>query len=123
MMAVKSFVLLKNLKQALPLNLPAEGKLCVFGAGSNITVYGNYANVGNLAMHNVTYLGGLRSKFGADKVVYLSGCVPDPESCSLLCAKPDTAGIAAAVAQCSASVAITGTFGSNATTQAICHCL
>jgi hypothetical protein len=49
-------------------------------------------------------------------VVYTTGCkADDPEggSCALLCPDPDGTAIASALAQCSASVVVTGTVTSN----------
>lgn len=113
-MAVKSFVLLKNIDRTLPLSLSASAtqaqrKLCVFGARANITAIGSYANQGVLARYNQTMLGGLQARFGEGNIVFSTGCEADREACPLLCATPDTAAIQAALAQCSASIVVTGT--------------
>ena len=49
-------------------------------------------------------------------MVYSTGCKaddPDGGSCALLCPDPDGTAIASALAQCSASVVVTGTVTSN----------
>ena len=113
-MAVKSFVLLKNIDRTMPVTLSASAtnaqrKLCVFGARANITAIGSYANQGVLARYNQTMLGALQARFGKDNVVYSTGCAAGREACPLLCTAPDTAAIRAALTQCSASIVVTGT--------------
>eukprot|EP01052_Picozoa_sp_SAG31_P044246 SAG31_NODE_7644_length_1632_cov_1.001957_2_plen_299_part_00 len=109
-MAVKSFVLLKNIEETLPLQqLTSGGKLCVFGVRAKVTAIGNYANTGTLARYNQTFLEAIHSRLGDDQVVYASGCQADGEMCPLECTEPDHIVIRTALAQCSASVVVTGT--------------
>jgi beta-glucosidase len=111
-MAIKSFVLVKNIDHTLPLSESAvqeQRKLCVFGARAKVTAIGSYANKGVLARYNQTFLGGLQARFGEDNIIFSTGCESDAEMCPLLCLTPDAAAIQAAIAQCSASIVVTGT--------------
>ena len=109
--AIESFVLLKNEGETLPLTKKQLGgsKLCVFGPRANVTAIGSYANDGVLARYNQTFLGGIMQRFGPEKVVFTPGCEADTGACTLECATPDTTAIVRALAQCSASVVVTGT--------------